>query len=86
MQVQQQQQQSAAGTASLTPTFKPDASIPFFFPFLHLSEAERAKGPKQQARSVLEIEQEKPNGGVGGFWRRDTECVDALCPLLSPFD
>ncbi|KAL7418106.1 hypothetical protein BDY24DRAFT_374113 [Mrakia frigida] len=64
---------ASSATTSLTATFKPDASIPYFFPFLHLSEAERAKGPKLQAKSVLELEREKEGEGVGGFWRKDTE-------------
>lgn len=75
------QPEMASSGTTMTATFKPDPSVPYFFPFLHLSQAERAKGPKLQAKSVMELEREKVSemgesgmGRVtGGFWRTQTE-------------
>jgi len=54
--------------------FRPDAATPYFFSDLHLTEAEAAKGPKQQSRSLLVLEHEKRfNTGCGGFWRPEGE-------------
>ncbi|CED82466.1 hypothetical protein [Phaffia rhodozyma] len=58
--------------APSTASFRPDTEVPYFFPFLHLEQTERAKGPKVQAKSVLEVESGKPRP-VPGFWRVDTE-------------
>lgn len=58
--------------------FRPDAATPYFFSHLHLTEAEAAKGPKQQSRSLLALEQDKRfNTGCGGFWRPEAETDQA---------
>lgn len=66
---------AASSSTNLTATFKPDPAVPYFFPFLHLSATERAKGPKLQAKSAIELEAEKPSDRVTSFWRCETEYV-----------
>lgn len=59
--------------------FRPDASTPYFFSHLHLTEAEAAKGPKIQSKSLLVIEAEKKfNTGVDGFWAPEEETEETM--------
>lgn len=71
----------ASSSTQQTPTFRPDTALPYFFPFLHLDEKERSKGPKVQAQSMMELERGKPRS-VGGFWKVDTEYVLAVLSFV----